>query len=88
MGKSGIICRKIAATLTSTGTPAYFLHPAEGVHGDLGILARGDAVVAVSNSGETREILELLPVVRRLELKLVALNALMNVDSEKFTEGV
>ncbi len=72
MGKSGIICRKIAATLASTGTPAFFLHPAEGVHGDLGILARGDVVVAVSNSGETEELVEILPVIRRLRLGLVA----------------
>ncbi len=72
MGKSGIICRKIAATLASTGTPAFFLHPAEGVHGDLGILTRGDVVVAVSNSGETEELVEILPVIRRLRLGLVA----------------
>jgi arabinose-5-phosphate isomerase len=73
MGKSGIICRKIASTLTSTGTPAFFLHPAEGVHGDLGILARGDAVIAVSNSGETAELVEILPAIRRLDLRLVAI---------------
>jgi arabinose-5-phosphate isomerase len=73
MGKSGIICKKIAATFASTGTPAFFLHPAEGVHGDLGILAKGDTVVALSNSGETEELLEILPVIRRLELKLVAM---------------
>lgn len=72
MGKSGIVCRKIAATLSSTGTPAFFLHPAEGVHGDLGILARGDLVVAVSNSGETEELVEILPVIRRLDLGLIA----------------
>lgn len=72
MGKSGIVCRKIAATLSSTGTPAFFLHPAEGVHGDLGILARGDLVIAVSNSGETEELVEILPVIRRLELGLIA----------------
>ncbi|MBI5446054.1 MAG: KpsF/GutQ family sugar-phosphate isomerase [Deltaproteobacteria bacterium] len=72
MGKSGIVCKKIAATLASTGTPAFFLHPAEGVHGDLGILARGDVVVALSNSGETEELIEILPVIRDLALKLVA----------------
>lgn len=75
MGKSGLVCRKVAATLVSTGTPAAFLHPAEGVHGDLGILARGDVVVAASNSGETEELVELLPVVRRLGVPLVALTA-------------
>lgn len=73
IGKSGIVCRKIAATLASTGTPAFFLHPAEGVHGDLGILSRGDVVVAASNSGETEELVEILPVVRRLDLGLVAI---------------
>lgn len=73
MGKSGIICRKIAATFSSTGTPAYFLHPAEGAHGDLGILSRGDVVVAVSNSGETEELVEILPVIRRLDLSCIAI---------------
>lgn len=72
MGKSGLVCRKIAATLSSTGTPAFFLHPAEGAHGDLGVLSHGDVLLAVSNSGETAEILELLPLVRRLELPLIA----------------
>src|SRR5215467_10176127 len=60
MGKSGIVARKIAATLSSTGTPALFLHPAEAVHGDLGMVVRGDIVVALSSSGETVEILTLL----------------------------
>lgn len=73
MGKSGIICKKIAATLSSTGTPAFFLHPAEGAHGDLGVLSHGDLVVAVSNSGETTELLELLPLIRRMDLKLVSI---------------
>ncbi|MBI5014075.1 MAG: KpsF/GutQ family sugar-phosphate isomerase [Deltaproteobacteria bacterium] len=73
MGKSGLVCKKIAATMASTGTPAFFLHPAEGVHGDLGILARGDVVVAASHSGETEELLEILPVLRRLDLRLVAI---------------
>jgi arabinose-5-phosphate isomerase len=66
MGKSGLIGRKIAATLASTGTPAYFLHPAEGVHGDLGMVARGDVVLAISNSGETEELLAILPLLKRL----------------------
>ena len=73
MGKSGFIAKKIAATLASTGTPALFLHPAEGVHGDLGMLVRGDVVVAVSNSGETEEIVELLPAFKRLGVGLIAL---------------
>ncbi|WP_320055843.1 KpsF/GutQ family sugar-phosphate isomerase [Desulfuromonas thiophila] len=73
MGKSGLICQKIAATMASTGTPAFFLHPAEGIHGDLGMLMKGDVVVAVSNSGETEEIVRILPVIKRLGLKLVAM---------------
>jgi arabinose-5-phosphate isomerase len=73
MGKSGIICRKIAATLTSTGTPALFLHPAEAIHGDLGVIQADDVVVALSYSGETDEILRLLETIRRLGAKLVAI---------------
>jgi arabinose-5-phosphate isomerase len=73
MGKSGLIGRKIAATLASTGTPAYFLHPAEGVHGDLGMVARGDVVLALSNSGETDEVLAILPPLKRLGVPLVLL---------------
>ena len=72
MGKSGIICRKIAATLASTGTPAFFLHPAEAIHGDLGVIQKDDVVLAVSQSGETGEILRLLETIRRLGARLVA----------------
>jgi len=73
MGKSGIICRKIAATLTSTGTPAQFLHPAEAIHGDLGVIQGNDVVVALSYSGETDELLRLLETIRRLGAKLVVI---------------
>ncbi|MBF0165603.1 MAG: KpsF/GutQ family sugar-phosphate isomerase [Magnetococcales bacterium] len=73
MGKSGMIGRKIAATLASTGAPAFFLHPAEGSHGDLGMVTRQDVVMILSNSGETGEILALLPVFRRLGVPLIAL---------------
>lgn len=73
MGKSGFIAKKIAATLTSTGTPALYLHPVEGVHGDLGMIVRGDVVVAVSNSGGTTEIIEILPALRRFGVRLIAL---------------
>ena len=73
MGKSGIICRKIAATLSSTGTPAFFLHPAEAIHGDLGVIQRGDTVLALSYSGETDELLRLLETIRRQGARLVAL---------------
>lgn len=73
IGKSGIIARKIAATLRSTGTPAHYLHPADAVHGDLGMLSHGDTVIALSASGETEELLRLLPLVKRLADKLVTL---------------
>ena len=72
MGKSGIIARKVAATLSSTGTPAYFLHPAEAVHGDLGVIRGDDLVVALSRSGETPEILRLLETLKRLRARIIA----------------
>jgi arabinose-5-phosphate isomerase len=72
MGKSGHVGSKIAATLASTGTPAFFLHPAEAIHGDLGMITAGDVVVALSNSGETAELLTILPVLKRLDIPLVA----------------
>ena len=73
MGKSGHIGQKIAATLASTGTPSFFVHPAEAGHGDLGMITRGDVVIALSNSGETAEIITLLPVIKRLDIPLIAL---------------
>ena len=73
MGKSGIIARKLAATLSSTGTPAYFVHPAEAVHGDLGAIQPSDVVIGLSHSGETPEILRLLETIRRLDARLIAL---------------
>jgi arabinose-5-phosphate isomerase len=73
MGKSGIICRKIAATLTSTGTPAFFLHPAEAIHGDLGVLQSEDVIVALSHSGETDELLRLLEAIKRLGARMIVL---------------
>ena len=72
MGKSGLICQKIAATMASTGTPTFFLHPAEGIHGDLGMLSKGDVVIAVSYSGETEEVRRILPVIKRMGLPLIA----------------
>jgi arabinose-5-phosphate isomerase len=79
MGKSGLIGRKISATLSSTGTPSFFLHPAEALHGDLGMLARGDAMLAVSYGGETEEIVRLLEALKRLEMPLVTLTG--KIDS-------
>jgi arabinose-5-phosphate isomerase len=74
MGKSGLIGRKIAATFASLGIPAFFLHPADGAHGDVGMVARGDVLLAVSNSGETEEILRLLPIINnRFGLRLIAI---------------
>src|SRR5467141_2395913 len=72
MGKSGIVARKIAATLSSTGTPALFMHPVEAVHGDLGMVVRGDVVLALSASGESEEILRLLATIKRLQVKLIS----------------
>jgi len=74
MGKSGIVCQKIAATLSSTGTPAFFMHPAEAVHGDLGMIVSGDVVVALSNSGETEEIVRLLELIRRLGARIIGIS--------------
>jgi arabinose-5-phosphate isomerase len=79
MGKSGIIGRKIAATLASIGVPSVFLHPAEGIHGDLGMVSRGDLVIALSNSGETEEILKILPAIKRLGVPMISLTG--NVES-------
>ena len=75
MGKSGLIGRKIAATLASTGTPSLFLHPAEAIHGDLGMVRAGDVVILISNSGETEEIVRLLPALQRLDAQIIALTA-------------
>src|ERR1700734_2059106 len=73
MGKSGLIARKIAATLSSTGSPALYLHPVDAVHGDLGMIVRGDVVLALSASGETEEILQLLATVKRLRVPLITM---------------
>jgi arabinose-5-phosphate isomerase len=75
LGKSGIICRKISATMRSTGTPALFMHPAEAIHGDLGMVTDRDLVIALSNSGTTEEILDLLAVLRRIGVSLIAISS-------------
>ena len=75
MGKSGIIGRKIASTLTSTGTASFFLHPAEGVHGDLGAVLEDDVVIAISNSGNTEEILRLLPLFKRQNIRIIVMTS-------------
>src|SRR5271163_3814739 len=73
MGKSGLIARKIAATFSSTGAPALYLHPVDALHGDLGMIVRGDVVLALSASGETEEILALVATIKRLQVPLIAL---------------
>jgi arabinose-5-phosphate isomerase len=73
VGKSGIICKKISATLASTGTPSFFMHPTEAIHGDLGMLVRGDVVLAISNSGETEELVRVLPSIKRVGAEVVAI---------------
>lgn len=79
MGKSGIICKKIAATFSSTGIPSLFIHPAEAIHGDLGMIVPGDVLIAISNSGETGELLPLLEWIKRVGVPLISLTG--NVDS-------
>lgn len=86
MGKSGIIGKKIAATLSSTGTPSYFLHPAESTHGDSGIITREDVIIAISNSGETNELLNLLPLIKRFGIPLIALTGGLNSTLAKTSD--
>ncbi|MGB6597432.1 MAG: KpsF/GutQ family sugar-phosphate isomerase, partial [Candidatus Acidiferrum sp.] len=86
MGKSGLVGRKISATLSSTGTPSFFLHPADALHGDLGMLARGDAMLAVSYGGETEEIIHLLEALKRLEAPLVTLTGKTNSTLAKASD--
>ena len=73
IGKSGLVGQKIASTMTSTGTPAFYLHPSEGAHGDLGILDKNDVLIALSNSGESEEVLKIIPFVKRLGIRLIAI---------------
>lgn len=88
MGKSGHIGRKIAATLSSTGTPSYFLHPAESTHGDSGLITREDVVIAISNSGETTELLNLLPLIERFGVKMIAMTGVKNSTLGKKSDVV
>jgi arabinose-5-phosphate isomerase len=78
LGKSGIVGRKISATLASTGTPSFFLHPAEALHGDLGMLRREDIILALSNSGETEEVINLIPFIKRIGIKLIGVSSNKN----------
>ena len=88
MGKSGLIGKKIAATLASTGTPALFMHPAEGGHGDIGMVTKGDVVIAISHSGETDELIKILPVLERLDIKLISLTGNIRSSLAKASDVV
>jgi arabinose-5-phosphate isomerase len=88
IGKSGLIARKIAATLTSTGTPAHFLHPAEALHGDLGAVAKGDVAIALSASGETEEVLRLIPIFKRLSVPLIGFTGSLQSTLAQSCEAV
>jgi arabinose-5-phosphate isomerase len=88
MGKSGLICKKISATLSSTGTPSFFMHPADAIHGDLGMLVKDDVVIAISNSGETEEVKQLLPSIGRLGLKMISITGVVSSTLARLSEVV
>ena len=88
MGKAGIVGRKIAATLASTGTPAVSLHPAEAVHGDVGIVTRNDIVLAISNSGETEEVLRLIPLIRKIGVEVISMTGNLQSRLAKMSDVV
>ena len=88
MGKSGIIGKKIAATMSSTGTPAYFLHPAESTQGDSGVITREDVIIAISNSGETQELMNLLPLIKRFGCPMIGMTGNLNSTLAKTSEVV
>ncbi len=88
VGKSGIVARKIASTLTSTGTPAFFLHPVEGVHGDLGMVLREDLLLAISKSGESDELQELLAVVKRLGVPIISMTSAVDSTLARYSDVV
>lgn len=88
MGKSGLIGKKIAATMSSTGTPAYFLHPAESTHGDSGVITRNDVIIAISNSGETQELMNLLPLIKRFGCPMIGMTGNINSTLGKTSDVV
>lgn len=88
MGKSGLIGKKIAATMSSTGTPAYFLHPAESTHGDSGVITRNDVIIAISNSGETQELMNLLPLIKRFGCPMIGMTGNISSTLGKTSEVV
>lgn len=88
IGKSGLVSQKIASTFACSGTPAFFLHPAEGVHGDIGMIARDDVAIAVSNSGETEELLRILPIIKRFGLRLIAMTGKRDSELGRYADAV
>jgi arabinose-5-phosphate isomerase len=88
IGKSGLICKKIASTLSSVGVSAIFLHPADSIHGDLGILQNGDVVIVVSNSGETEELIKMLPWIRRMDVTMVVITGVLESTIAKYGDIV
>ena len=88
MGKSGLIGKKIAATMSSTGTPSYFLHPAESTHGDSGVITRDDVIIAISNSGETQELMNLLPLIKRFGCPMISMTGNSNSTLGKTSDVV
>lgn len=88
MGKGGLIGQKISATLSSTGTPSVFLHSAEAIHGDLGMVTSSDVVLAISNSGETEEVVKLLPLIKKIGVKLISLTGAVNSTLAKHSDVV
>jgi arabinose-5-phosphate isomerase len=88
MGKSGLICKKIASTFSSVGTPSMFLHPADSLHGDLGMLQKGDVICIVSNSGETEEIITMLPWIKRMDLTVIVITGNINSTIARFGDVV
>lgn len=88
MGKSGIICKKIASTLTSIGSPAIFLHPADSLHGDLGMLRKGDCIIIITRSGETEELIKILPAIKRIDLSTIIITGNVNSTIAKYGDVV
>jgi len=88
MGKSGLVSNKTASTLACSGTPAFFLHPGEAVHGDMGMIARHDVVIAISNSGETEEVVRILPIIKRKDIKLIVMTGNLNSTLAKNGDAV
>jgi len=88
IGKSGLVCKKIASTLSSVGTPALFLHPADSLHGDLGMLQKGDVLIIVSNSGETEELIKILPWIKRMDINTVVFTGNINSTIAKYGDIV